>query len=65
VNVRHRRNFIQSVEQDGQVLIAKDNKARVFYDFYDELLGILLARSCRFMFDVLGLPQLNLVVLSD
>jgi hypothetical protein len=64
VNVRHRRNFIQSVEQDGQVLIAKDNKARVFYDFY-ELLGIPLARSCRFMFDVLGLPQLNLVVLSD
>jgi hypothetical protein len=40
-NACHRRNFIQSVEQDEQVLVVEDSKARMFYGFYDEVLGTL------------------------
>jgi hypothetical protein len=38
-NVRHRKKFIRSIDQDGQVLVLEDRKAEAFHTFFDEILG--------------------------
>jgi hypothetical protein len=47
------------------VLVSEESKARVFFEFYDDLLGTPSARGCKLLLAILGLPRLELAGLGD
>jgi hypothetical protein len=59
-NAQRRRNFISSLEHEGQVLVAEHGKARAWYDFFDDVLGSLAVRTSGVLLEALGLPYLDL-----
>jgi hypothetical protein len=64
-NVWRRRQFIRSLEHDGQILVCEDRKVAVIIEYFDSILGMPPTRDCSIGFDQLGLPHLQLHQLYD
>jgi hypothetical protein len=64
-NSWRRRNFIRSVERDGQVLVTEDSKAQAFFEFFDTVMGTLLSWRCAINLNHLGLLCLVLSQLGE
>jgi hypothetical protein len=64
-NACQMKNFICTVEHDGQVLVAEHGNAQAFFQFFYEVLGTPPSRSYSINFHSVGLPQVNLLSLGD
>ena len=57
---RKRKNFIPTLEDDGQVLSDQDAKSEKIYTYFSEVLGTSFLRCHRIDLNALSLPRLQL-----
>jgi hypothetical protein len=60
VNAHRRKQFIRSLQQDGQVVTQEEHKADIAFNFFNELLGTPFARTHAVNLHALHLPTLML-----
>jgi hypothetical protein len=58
--MRRRRNFIHSLEHNGNTLISEDAKLDAVLDFFEQVLATPLARAHHIKLEMLDLPHLDL-----
>jgi hypothetical protein len=59
-NACYRKQFIRSLERDGQVVLQEDRKAEILCNFFDDLLGTPSNRVHSINLDILYIPILQL-----
>jgi hypothetical protein len=64
-SARRRRKLIQTLEHEGQILVDKDRKAAIVFNFYDSIMGVPSDRACSIALEHLDLPHLELHHLCD
>jgi hypothetical protein len=64
-SVRHRYQFIRSLEHDGRTLVGEESKATMVFEFFDSIMGSAPTWSCSISLRHLDLLQLELGRLTD
>jgi hypothetical protein len=64
-NARWWQKHIHSQDQDGHILVARESKVVVAFDFFNSILGVLPARANGINLHNLDLPCLDLGFLCE
>lgn len=56
----NRKNFVQQLWHDGDVVVHEELKRKLVDDYYEEIMGTQLPRSARLNFEYLGIPTKDL-----
>jgi hypothetical protein len=58
-NARCRKNWIHTLEHEGQTLVTEDVKANAAFHFFDQILGMPSIRSNAINLDILDVCHVN------